>query len=117
MLAENIIIPAFIIFLITMIALLFYLAVGGGYLIVFGASAQFIGFWVSMFSQRSVRIKREEFEKLLESHEKFNDIPYLQVGHNQWRFFMGWMIVSIGFFLQMIGLFLPETGVMFQNFS
>ena len=110
----NIIIPVWIILVVGLIAGFFYLFVGGEILIVFGASTQFIGFWVSMFSQRTVRVKREEFEKLLEPHEKFNDIPYIQVGYHQWRFFMGWVIVSIGFFLQMIGLFLPEIGLIFQ---
>ena len=111
--AENIVIPGFIIFIITMIALGFYLTVGGVYLIVFGISAQFIGFFVLLFAQRTVRVKREEFDKLLD--EKFNGMPYLQVGHNQWRFFWGWIIVSIGLISQMIGLFLPETGLMFQK--
>ena len=113
--AENIIIPAMIIMMIALIAGGFYLTVGGVYLIVFGVSSQFIGFFVLLFSQRSVRVKREEFEKLLDHHEKFNDVPYLQVGHNQWRFFWGWIIVSIGLITQMIGLFLPESGLIFQN--
>jgi len=113
--AENILVPAFIIMMIFLIAGMFYLTVGGVYLIVFGISSQFIGFFVLIFSQRSVRVKREEFKKLLDYDEKFNDIPYLQVGHNQWRFFCGWVIVSIGLITQMIGLFLPETGLVFQN--
>ena len=117
MVSENILIPTFIIVFIAVVAGLFYLTIGGVYLILFGISAQFIGFFVMLFSQKAVSVKREEFEKLLVHPEKFNDIPYLQVGHNQWRFLWGWMIVSIGFITQMIGLFMPETGLLVQYFT
>ena len=111
--AENIIIPAFIISLIVLIAFVAYLTVGGVYLIIFGIGAQFIGFFVLLFSQRTISVKRKEFDKLVD--EDYHYVPYLQTGHDQWRFLWGWIIVSIGLIIQMIGLFMPETGLMFQN--
>lgn len=113
----NILVPALAILLITGIALGSYLTFGGILMVVVGIGAQFVGFWVLLFAQKSVRVKWKELEKLLEYPKEFQDQPYLQTGHNQWRLFWGWFVVSIGLITQMVGLFLPETGLFFQNSS
>ena len=92
-----------------------YNIAGGIPLVLFGMACQFVGFFVLLFSQRFVQVKRDEFNKLID--EKYDDIPHIQMSPKQGRYLMGWILVAMGLIWQMVGLFLPENGVMFMQTS